>query len=73
MKVLLVLILVAVLGALAGAGIYMLRNQKDGEARSKDMARALAIRVGLSITLFLVILLSWAMGWISPRGIPVAS
>ena len=35
------------------------------------MARALALRVGLSIALFLFILLSWAMGWVRPTGLPV--
>jgi hypothetical protein len=35
------------------------------------MARALAVRVALSVALFLFILLSWHMGWIEPRGIPL--
>jgi hypothetical protein len=30
---------------------------------------ALALRVGLSIALFLFILLSWHMGWIEPTGV----
>lgn len=37
----------------------------------KRMARALAVRVGVSAALFLVILLSWWMGWIHPTGIRV--
>jgi hypothetical protein len=28
----------------------------------------LAVRVGLSIALFLLILFSWRMGWIAPTG-----
>jgi len=64
--------MVAVLVALAGAGVFMLRKGNDDNTRrSKDMARALALRVALSVTLFLVILLSWAMGWIQPSGLPV--
>ena len=35
------------------------------------MARALALRVALSVALFLIILLSWKMGWIQPTGLPV--
>ena len=35
------------------------------------MARALAVRVGLSVALFLLILLAWKLGWIHPSGIPV--
>jgi hypothetical protein len=37
------------------------------------MARALAIRVALSVTLFLLILFAYAMGWIQPKGIPVGT
>ncbi len=72
MKTLMVLILIAVLGALAGAGVFMLRKGQDGaDKRSKNMARALALRVGMSIALFLFILLSWYMGWVKPTGLPV--
>jgi hypothetical protein len=72
MKTFMVLLLIAVLGALASAGVFMLRKGKDdGERRSKDMARALALRVALSVTLFLLILLSWRMGWIQPTGLPL--
>jgi hypothetical protein len=72
MRVVIVIALVAVLGALASAGFFMLRKRDNdsGEQRDKRMARALALRVGLSIALFLFILLSWKMGWISPSGIP---
>ena len=35
------------------------------------MATALAVRVGLSITLFLVIMLAYRMGWLHPHGIPI--
>lgn len=74
MKTLMVLMFVAVLLALAGAGVFMLRKGKEGaDHRSKNMARALALRVGLSVALFLLILLSWAMGWIHPTGIPTGS
>jgi hypothetical protein len=73
MKTVMVLMLVAVLGALASAGVFMLRKKGDDEtpgARDKRMARALAVRVGLSVALFLFILLSWHMGWVRPTGIP---
>lgn len=71
MKIVMVLMLVAVLGALASAGVFMLRSKRDAEdARAKRMARALALRVGLSVALFLFILLSWYMGWVKPTGIP---
>jgi xanthine/uracil permease len=71
MKTVMVLMLVAVLGALASAGVFMLRKDKATDRRSNLMARALAVRVGLSVALFLFILLSWYMGWVRPTGIPV--
>jgi hypothetical protein len=71
MKTVMVLLFIAVLGALAGAGVFMLRKGDDSEgARSKHMARALALRVALSVALFALILLSWFMGWVRPGGLP---
>ena len=71
MKVIIVLMLVAVLGALTSAGVFMLRKGREPGSRDQRMARALAIRVALSVAVFLFILLSWAMGWVRPTGIPV--
>lgn len=68
--------LVLVLAALGGAGFFMLRHKpgEGGDDRvDKRMARVLAIRVGLSVTLFLLILLAYALGWIHPTGIPVGT
>jgi len=70
MKIVMVLMLVAVLGALASAGVFMLRRGREGEKRNNHMARALAVRVGLSVAVFLFVLLSWAMGWVKPTGLP---
>jgi hypothetical protein len=74
MKTTIIIGLLLVLAALASAGVFMLRkgNADDNDPqRDKKMARALAVRVGLSVALFLFILLSWTMGWIEPKGIPV--
>ena len=49
------------------------RDPDDGRSADKRMARVLAIRVGLSVTLFLLILLAWSLGWIHPSGIPVGT
>ena len=70
MKTLIVIALVLVLGSLAGAGLFMLRKGNEPRSRDTRMAWALALRVALSITLFLLVLLSWAMGWIHPTGLP---
>ena len=48
----------------------MLRKGSTPKERDARMARALALRVALSIGLFLLIMLSWKMGWIAPTGLP---
>ncbi len=70
MKWVIIVALVGILVALASAGVFMLRKSDDGKQRDAHMARALAVRVGLSVALFLFILLAWKLGWISPSGIP---
>jgi hypothetical protein len=73
MKVFLLLALLAVLAALGSAGVFMLRRPpRDGAPSQPDrrMARALAVRVGLSVALFLFVLLAWHFGWIVPKGVP---
>ena len=71
MKIIMVLMLVAVLAALASAGLFMLRKGRSPDGTNRPMARALALRVALSVALFLFVLLSWYMGWVRPTGIPV--
>ena len=78
MKIIVALAFVAILAALAFALVYMMRGPRDGSLPGQTvpkgrMATALAFRVGLSIALFLCILLSWKMGWIQPTGIPSGS
>ena len=70
MKIVMVLMLVAVLGALASAGVFMMRRGRTDQKRSNHMSRALAVRVGLSVALFLFVLLGWYMGWVKPTGLP---
>lgn len=71
MKWIMVLMLVAILAALAGAGVFMLRKGRAAGDTRKAMARALALRVGLSIALFLFVMLAWLMGWVRPGGVPI--
>ena len=62
---------VSILGALAMAGVFMLRDGRDGKPKTGNMMRALALRVGLSVLLFACILISYWAGWIQPTGIPL--
>lgn len=70
MGYLVTLAFVAIIGSLAFALFFMMRSQPDTPGKpSKRMAWALAMRVGVSIALFLCVLLAWYMGWIQPSGI----
>jgi Protein of unknown function (DUF2909) len=73
MKTLVAIAFVGVLAALAAAGFFMLRNGKGGADddanRNSRMARALAVRVGVSIAIFALVLLGYALGWIQPTGL----
>ena len=71
MKFIMVVALLGIVGALASAGLFMLRKSQDGDQRDAKMAWALALRVGMSIALFLFILLAYFLGWIQPSGLPV--
>ena len=70
MNILIAFALLAIVVALAFAGRAMLQDGRDGRPKSNRMVKALAWRVGLSIALFLFILLSYKLGWIHPTGIP---
>jgi hypothetical protein len=72
MKALIVVVLVAIVIVLASAGFAMLRRPAAGKPSDARMARALALRVVLSIALFLFILLAWRLGWIQPTGLPLS-
>lgn len=70
MKIFVILAFIGILGALAAAGLFMLRNGRS-ENRGPNMARALAVRIGVSVLLFVFILFSYWMGWIQPTGLPL--
>jgi hypothetical protein len=71
MKILIALAFVGILGALATAGLFMMRDGRDGKPKTGNMMRALAVRVALSVLLFACILLAYWAGWIQPTGVPV--
>ena len=61
----------AIIASLGSALFFMMRDGRDGKPKTSNMMRALAVRVGLSVLLFVCILLSYWMGWIRPTGIPI--
>ena len=71
MKYLVALAFAAILGSLASALYFMMKDGQDGKPKTSNMARALAFRVGFSILLFVCILIAWKLGYIRPTGIPL--
>jgi hypothetical protein len=71
MKWLMAFAFVGILGALASAGVFMLRDGRDGQPRAGRMMRALALRVALSVLLFACVIFAFWMGWIKPTGLPI--
>ncbi|MCD2511320.1 twin transmembrane helix small protein [Comamonas endophytica] len=79
MKIFIALAFLGILASLGSALFFMMRrprngsedNAEDNRRRSQHMARALALRVGLSVLLFLCLLLSWKLGYIQPTGLAV--
>jgi hypothetical protein len=71
MKYVIGIAFVGILGALALAGVFMMRDGRGGKPKTGNMMRALALRVTLSVLLFAFILFSYWAGWIEPTGIPI--
>ena len=70
MTYLVALAFIAILANLGAALLFMMKGGgTDGQPKPKRMARALALRVGVSIVLFVCILLAWKLGYIQPTGI----
>jgi hypothetical protein len=65
LKVLIVLMLVAIVASLGSALFHLSRSGGD----SRKMFRSLALRVGLSLGLFILLMVAWALGLITPHGL----
>lgn len=76
MTYLVIVAFIAIIGSLVAALVFMMRGQgttdtEQAAPRKNHMARALALRVGFSIALFVLVLISYRMGWIHPTGLPI--
>jgi hypothetical protein len=80
MNIIIGLGILSVLAALAAAGYFMLRGgaatdsadmtDAQAQAAKRRMARALTVRISVSLLVFLAILLAWHFGYLKPTGIP---
>ena len=66
-KILIVVALFAIVGSLGSALFHLSRGK--GEEDSRKMARSLTIRIGLSLALFILLMLAWRAGLIKPTGL----
>ena len=64
-KILIIVTLFAIVLSLGSALFHMSRGKGD----SRKMARALTVRVGLSVALFILLMLAWYNGLITPHGV----
>ena len=62
MRYVVIAMFLAILASLGSAAVFMLRGRGD----SKRMAKALALRVGLSVALFLALMVGYFLGLIQP-------
>lgn len=65
MKIFIAIAFILIIGSLGFALFYVMRDK----GRSNRAVHALAMRVGLSISLFLILLGAYEMGWIAPTGL----
>ena len=63
-KIIIVALLLIVLGSLASAAVFLIKDTGD----SKRTVKALTWRIGLSVALFVLLLFAGYMGWIQPHG-----
>jgi cytochrome bd-type quinol oxidase subunit 2 len=64
-KILVVCVLVGIVASLGSALFHL----ASGKGDSRKMVRALTVRVGLSVALFVLLIGAWAMGLVSPHGV----
>jgi hypothetical protein len=65
------LLILATLAAIVvslGSGLFHLSRGR-GEEDSRKMARALTLRITLSLLLFALLMIAWYFGLISPHGV----
>jgi hypothetical protein len=65
-RLLIVGVLVAIVASLGSALFHLSRGT---ERDSGKLARALTIRIGLSVALFVLLMIAWYLGLISPHGL----
>ncbi len=68
-RILIIVILAAIIVSLGSGLFYLSRGARNPEEQSRKLARALTVRIVLSIALFVLLMIAWRMGLISPHGL----
>ena len=58
---------VLIIGSLISAGVFLVRDK----GQTRNVVRALTVRITLSVALFVLLLAAWKLGWIQPHAIPL--
>lgn len=64
-KAVVILLLIGVVASM-GSSLFFLTKDKSN---SKKTVNALTVRVALSVSLFVLLLVAWQLGWIEPHGV----
>lgn len=64
MRIIVVLMLIAIVASLGSALFFVYRDRGQGKTRA---VQALTVRVGLSLVLFLLLMVAYRLGWIGER------
>ncbi len=64
-KLIVFAIFAGIVASLGSALLYLVRD----EGRSSRVVRALTVRIGLSVALFILLFVLWGLGVIQPHGV----
>jgi len=59
--------LAAIIASLGSALVHLSRGSAGGEEHSAKLARALTVRIALSLALFALLMIAWYFGLIAPH------
>jgi hypothetical protein len=68
-KVLIVVALFAIVASLGKAMFHLSSARTNSVEQSAQMARALTVRIGLSVALFVLLMIGWYFGGLTPHGV----
>jgi uncharacterized membrane protein len=68
-KILIVVALFGIVASLGKAMFHMSSARTNSVGQSAQMVRALTVRIALSVALFVLLMIGWYFGGITPHGV----